>query len=79
LGVCPRQASRIIKRNYGLTLAQLMEKKRLGIAKELLTATEMSISEIVEYVNFSSVSFFYCRFKKIYGITPAEYRKKHLE
>ena len=81
LGVCPRQASRIIKKNYGITLSVLMERKRLAVAKDLLSIGEMSISEIVEYVNFSSDSYFYSKFKKLYGVTPAKYRrdknKKH--
>ena len=75
LGVCPRQASRIIKKNYGSTLSELIERKRLGIAKDLLKTSDMSISDIVEYINFSSESYFYSRFKKVYGVTPRAYRK----
>jgi len=75
LGVCPRQASRIIKKNYNSTITALMEKKRLGIAKDLLLGSDMSISEIVDYINFSSPSFFHSRFKTMYGVTPSEYRK----
>ena len=74
LGICPRHASRIIKKNYGTTLSALLERKRLTVARELLIRGNMSIAEIVEYVNFPSASYFYSRFKKVYGTTPINYR-----
>lgn len=77
LGICPRHASRIIKSNYGATLSEIVEKKRLNVARELLIKGNMSIGEIVEYVNFPSASYFYARFKKIYGTTPSKYRKEN--
>ena len=50
-------------------------ERRLSVAASLLKNTDMSIAQIVEYINFPSESYFYARFKKAYGITPASYRK----
>jgi len=77
MGVCTRQASRIIQKNYRATFSEMLCEKRLDAACVLLTSTNLSIAEIVERVNFPSESYFYARFKKKYGQTPQQYRKEH--
>ncbi len=77
LGVCTRQASRIIQKNYKTTFSEMLCDKRLDAASVLLTSTGLSIAEIVERVNFPSESYFYAKFKKKYGQTPQQYRKGH--
>ena len=71
-----KQVSRIIRKNYNSTFSEMLCERRLNVAAELLANTDMTIAEIVEYINFPSESYFYARFKKLYNLTPAEYRKK---
>ncbi len=75
LNLSTKQTSRIIKKNYNCTLSELVNLKRLGVAKALLAKSDMPISAIVEHINFPSESYFYHQFKKTYGCTPLKYRK----
>lgn len=73
--------SRKFKTELGFNLSDFIMRKKLEEAKSLLTFTEKSISEISEYLCFSSQSYFQNVFKKKYHVTPYEYRKesrKHL-
>lgn len=70
-----KQVSRIIRKNYNSTFSEMLCERRLNVAAELLTNTDMTIAEIVEYINFPSERYFYARFKKLYNITPSGYRK----
>ena len=70
-----KQASRIIKKNYKKNLSDMLTEKRLEVAAALLTETDDPVSKIVSDVNFSSESYFYFQFKKMYGCTPVEYKK----
>jgi AraC-like DNA-binding protein len=49
---------------------------RSSIAAELLLRTEFSISEISTKLGFTSSSDFYRAFRKQYGESPSEYRKR---
>lgn len=75
LGLSTKQTSRIIRKYYNATLSELVMKMRLRAACKLLSGSDMSISDIVEYINFPSESYFYSQFKKAYGSTPLKYRK----
>ena len=75
LHLSTKQTSRIILKTYGKPLSQLLSEKRLDVACYLLRYTDKSISEIVEYINFPSESYFYLQFKKTYGCTPYKYKK----
>lgn len=75
-GLSTKQTSRIIRKNYGTTLSDMVRRKRLDVACALLKNTDMAISEIVTHINFPSESAFYGQFKKTYGITPLHYRKE---
>lgn len=72
-----RQVSRILKKEYGCTLSQLVTDKKLASAKMLLKSTDLKISEIAEQVNIGGENYFYCVFKKKYGISPFQFRKQH--
>jgi len=74
LGLSTRQTSRIIMKHYKSSLSDLLTQQRLEVAKRLLLNSEMTVSEIVEHVNFPSESYFYVRFKKAFGMTPMKYK-----
>ena len=49
-------------------------RRKLEEAKSLLIYTDKTISEISEYLCFSTQSYFQNVFKKKYGQTPKEFR-----
>jgi len=49
-------------------------------ASELLTGSRLSVSEVTEQVGYINQSKFAAAFKKQFGISPLEYRRRrHLE
>ncbi len=60
----------------GKTPHAFLCEKRMEAAKSYLLTTDRSINEIVEKCGFSSVSYFDYSFKKEFGVTPLEFRKR---
>lgn len=67
--------SKKFKRELGFNISTFIMRRKLEEAKSLLRYTDKSISEISEYLCFSSQSYFQNVFKKKYGVTPNEFRK----
>ena len=68
--------SRKFKTELGFNLSDFIMRKKLEEGKSLLAFTDKPISEISEYLCFSSQSYFQNVFKKKYHMTPYEYRKQ---
>ena len=74
-----RSASYMMKHfkgELGIHIGAYIMRCKLEEAKSLLTYSEKSLAEISSYLCFSSQSYFQNVFKKQYGITPLQYRKK---
>lgn len=71
--------SRFIKRETGYSFSQLLRDIKMREAAKLLISTKMSIEEIIDKVGYTDMSHFYKNFKKIFGVTPAEYRQKGVD
>lgn len=67
--------SRQFKKELGFNLSDFIMRRKLEESKSLLAFSDKSISEISEYLCFSSQPYFQNVFKKKYGVTPYEYRK----
>jgi len=73
--------SRIINERFGLNYNDFVNKYRIEEAKRLLTGPEQkerTILDIIYSTGFYSKSVFNIAFKKFTGMTPSEFRKKHL-
>ena len=57
-----------------LSPAEMIKHLRLEAAAQMLRETNLSISEILEKVAFSSSGYFASCFKAVYGMSPKEYR-----
>ena len=68
--------SKKFKRELGFNISSFIMRRKLEEAKSLLIYSDKTISEISEYLCFSSQAYFQNVFKKKYGITPREYRLK---
>lgn len=77
LFVSKRTLDRISKKRFNASLHQTITQKRIKMSEILLLTTDMTIEMISSKVGFSSVSGFYKEFGKIYGVSPAKYRKNN--
>ncbi|MCR5557430.1 MAG: AraC family transcriptional regulator [Butyrivibrio sp.] len=66
--------SRMVKKNTGQTFKELLQAKRLSKACDLLKNTDMSIADISVLVGYDNTSFFHRLFRRIYNMSPREYR-----
>lgn len=64
------------KEELGINIGAYIVRCKLEDAKGLLTYSDKSLTEISNYLCFSSQSYFQNVFKKKYGLTPLQYRKK---
>lgn len=74
-----RSSSYMMKRfkeDLGIHIGAFITRCKLEEAKSLLVYSQKSLSEISSYLCFSSQSYFQTVFKKQYGLTPMQYRKK---
>jgi AraC family transcriptional regulator of adaptative response / DNA-3-methyladenine glycosylase II len=74
--ISQRQLRRLVQSRTGATPFQLQQAKRLSRARELLTSTQMSITDVTFDAGFSSVRQFNDIFKRTYGVSPRVLRKK---
>ncbi len=73
--------SRIINERFGLSYNDFINKYRIEEARKKLTSPEEKESTILDIAystGFYSKSVFNAAFKKFTGMTPTEYRRKHL-
>ncbi len=66
--------SRIFKEQYGVSPHQHLVSQRMKHACLLLETSDLSIEQIAMSVGYSDFSVFYRSFRKIFDISPREYR-----
>lgn len=66
----------IFKDSEYISISEYINKVRLNKATEMLLGTNYSVKYIIEAVGYCNESNFYKLFKKEYGLTPNNYRKK---
>ena len=65
--------SQLFSRESGTTYRKYLTELRIEKAKELLTTTNLSLSEVSEQVGFNDYFYFLKTFKKLTGISPGKY------
>ena len=61
----------------GLSPSQFFRHVKFERARYLLQSSFLSIKEIINVVGFNDKSHFAKDFKRIYGFSPTEYRRRH--
>lgn len=69
---------RAFKDVYGETPGQYLTHRRIERAEEMLRCADLTVTEICSLVGFSSLGTFSARFKARTGLTPTEYRARHV-
>ncbi len=68
--------SKCFKKGEGISFTKYVTNKRLQIASELLSDTNLHIYEICERIGMDPKNF-HALFRKKFNVTPQEYRKSH--
>jgi len=75
-GLSAPQLRVIFREATGLSPKQFQLKARMERAAKLLIETPLSVSEIALYVHYGCIYHFSRQFKRVYGISPSEYRAR---
>ncbi|MGI1679215.1 MAG: helix-turn-helix domain-containing protein [Cellvibrionaceae bacterium] len=76
-GISDRQLRRSIETEYGVSPVNLAQTYRLLLAKQLLTDTQLKITDVAFASGFSSVRRFNDAFKTKYRLNPSALRKSN--
>lgn len=75
-GISEKYLYTFFKEQTGMNFAEYLEQLRLKQSLVLLENTRFSISEIAQKVGFNSSNTFYKAFKRVYSISPSNYRSQ---
>ena len=70
--------NRILKKNMGTTITQMIIECKLKNAENRMITTTDSVQVIAAKAGFSDIAYFSRLFKSRYGVSPKEFRKKYL-
>ena len=69
--------SKYIKEKSGMTFGDILKKVRMKKARAMLKSSNATVESIAESVGYQNVEHFNRVFKKMYNITPVQYRNRH--
>ncbi len=73
----PDYLGRIFKQETGVTFNHYVNNLRIEKAKKLIRNTDMRLTDISHMVGYADQSYFTKVFRRITGISPSEYIKRH--
>ncbi len=76
IAISPNYLSAIIRKSTGSTFIDLLTKKRVEKAKELLVTSNLKIREITEQCGYNDQHYFSYSFKKYVGMSPNAFRRQ---
>jgi AraC-like DNA-binding protein len=77
LHITPSYLSTQFKKSAGISLHGYINKQKIAEAKKLLEMTDKPLSDISNYLSFSSQAYFQNIFKEVTGMTPKKYQTKY--
>lgn len=69
-------ASKLFKKETGISFKNYVIHRRIEAAKELLRTTDLPVNIVADHVGYGNYSYFSRLFKKVTGVTPIEYRNE---
>jgi len=66
----------LFKNKHGMKVSEYIRLKRIEKSKEMIAGGDKSISEIAYEIGYSSISNYILAFKKIYQVTPGNYKRQ---
>ncbi len=74
----PDYLARLFKKHMHISLGHYIMLQKISAAESLLREG-MTVTEVQEYLNYSSYSYFFRTFQKITGISPSRYRSLSID
>lgn len=74
INVHPTYLSRVMKLELGMPFAKYLTRVRIGKAVQLMRDPSIRIWKVAEMVGYSGGNYFSAAFKKVLGVSPADYR-----
>ncbi|MEK0317700.1 helix-turn-helix domain-containing protein [Cohnella sp. 56] len=71
----PAYLSRLFRKETGMVLTDYLLQEKMRRASDLLVGTDCTISEIADSLGYGNFSYFARLFRKVYGMSPHDYRK----
>jgi AraC-like DNA-binding protein len=78
IGVNPNYLSTLFSKSENKTITDYITDEKLHLCENMLKYSDYTIQEISAYFAFSSQSYFTKLFKRVYGLTPGEYRQLYM-
>ena len=75
LGMSRPYISRLLKEETGLSMKPFIDKERARIAKQMLSMSDLTITEIAFQLGFNDLFSFSKFFKRVENISPTEYHR----
>lgn len=79
LRVCPDHLGRQFQKECGVHITEYVNMLRIEKSKEYLIKTDDKINDIASALGYPNTNYFCKLFKKHVGVTPQEFRKKHVK
>lgn len=79
LGVSSRQLHRVVEAEYGVSPLALAQTRRLLLAKQLLTDTQLRVIDVAFASGFNSVRQFNRLFREQYRLSPLSLRRERAD
>lgn len=77
VGIHPVHLARTFRTHYGCSVGEYVRLLRVEYASQQLTASDAPLAEIALTAGFADQSHFARTFKRLRGLTPAEFRHLH--
>ncbi|MCR5119717.1 MAG: AraC family transcriptional regulator [Lachnospiraceae bacterium] len=74
----PDYLARLFKKHMHISLGHYIMLQKISAAESLLREG-MTVTEVQEYLNYSSYSYFFRTFQRITGISPSRYRSLSID
>ena len=68
------QLHRKLKSLFGVPASEFIRNERLKTAAELLKNPDLTVAEVAYSSGFNDATYFSRSFKKVYGLSPTEFR-----
>ena len=78
IGTSDTYFRRIFEREIGEKPLEFINKLRIGYAKEHLESGFYNVESVAEMCGFRDAKYFATVFRRIEGMTPSEYMKRHI-
>jgi AraC-like DNA-binding protein len=77
LSYSPSHFCRMFKRSFGITPHAYVMRRRLALAQELISRTELALAEVALQAGFADQSHLCRRFRQFVGLAPRAFRMQH--